>query len=257
MRQAVEQTQPDEDRVVSVMDLTVVIPAHNSAAVIESTVRRIAEHLHGQAVEIIVVENGSTDATAERCRDLMRDWDAGAVPVRIMRSDKGLGNALRAGAIASDGARVLLTADDLPFGFDDLEGAAALGSELPPVLIGSKAHAESAVDRGRARGVLTGGFALLRRLILGIRTGDPQGTILVDGPLLRRLAPYLDEPGFLFTTELVYAAELAGIRPFEVPVRLSEEHSEHGTRVTASDVVSMATGLVRLRRRRRELAAAL
>ncbi|MGF7123338.1 glycosyltransferase [Rhodococcus sp. TAF43] len=240
-------------------DLSVVIPAHNSADVLATTVRRFAERFDGQAVEIIVVENGSTDATAAICADLAAGWDADGVAFVPMQSDKGMGNALRTGALASRGARVLLTADDLPFGFDDVDGADRLAREsgrAPAVVIGSKAHPESVVDRGLARAVMTRGFALLRRTILGTRTGDPQGTFVVDGDLLRALAPHLTETGFLFTTELDYAVESAGIRPVEVPIRLSDEHRAHASRISVGDVVQMAKGLLTLRRRKESLRSA-
>jgi hypothetical protein len=85
-----------------------------------------------------------------------------------------------------------------------------------------------------------------------MRTGDPQGTVLMDGDLMRRLVPDLVEPGFLFTTELVYLAERAGIVPVEVPVRLSADHDSHDTRISRGDVLAMGVGLFRLRARHRD-----
>ena len=236
--------------------LSVVVPAYNSAAVIEQTVHRVAERLAGHDVEIIVVENGSTDDTVAICTRLAADWTPGPVSLIVLRSEKGMGNALRTGAEASRGAHVLLTADDLPFGFDDLDGAEKLAAghdgRLPEVVIGSKAHPDSQVRRGALRGTLTWGFAALRRVVLGMRTGDPQGTVLMDGDLMRGLVPDLVEPGFLFTTELVYLAERAGIVPVEVPVRLSDDHDSHETRISRADVLAMGVGLFRLRARHRD-----
>lgn len=253
------QASSDRDNAGGV-DLSVVIPAHNSGAVLEETVRRFAERFAGQSAEIIVVENGSTDDTAALCAAIADGWDTEGVSFVPMSSDKGMGNALRAGALASRGTRVLLTADDLPFGFDDVDGADRVERETgrrPAVVIGSKAHPDSIVDRGLARAVMTRGFALLRRAILGTRTGDPQGTFVVDGELLRALAPHLTEPGFLFTTELDYAVESAGIRPVEVPIRLSDEHRGHASRISVGDVAQMAKGLLSLRGRRDSLRSAV
>jgi len=235
--------------------LSVVVAAHNSADVIEHTVARLAEHLGDVESEIIVVENASTDGTLALCRALALGWRCGGTSLTVLCSEKGMGNALRAGVAASSGTRVLLTADDLPFGFDDLDADAAMGEHRPPALVGSKAHADSAIHRGFVRAAMTVGFGALRRVVLNMQTRDPQGTFVVDGNLLRDLAPRLREPGFLFTTELAYALELRGVRPLEVPVQLSEEHSSHRTRVSHADVISMALGLLRLRRRRAELAA--
>ena len=232
--------------------LSVVIPAHNSSGIIEETVGRLAGRLAGTRAEIIVVENGSTDDTYERCMTIAGRFPTGTVSFLAMRADQGMGRALRAGALASHGQFVLLTADDLPFDFSDLDavdGLRANGASIPPVVIGSKAHPDSVVARGAVRAALTLGFAVLRRLILGMRTGDPQGTFLADGRLLRLIAADLEEPGFLFTTELAYVLERVGIPPVEVPVRLDPKHGSHATRVRFRDIAAMGAGLIRLRSR--------
>lgn len=225
-----------------------ILPAHNSAQVIERTVVRLQERLAGTASEIIVVENASTDETWAIAQRLV---DAGPVPVRVLRSEKGMGNALRTGIEASTGARVLLSADDLPFGFDDLDRAAEL-TDPAAIVIGSKAHRQSQVDRGGLRSLSTWGFRVMRRIILGSRVGDSQGTILADGPWLRAMAPVLDSPGFLFSTQLCFAAELQRLRIAEVPVRLAAAPKVSTVRL--SDVWAMGAGLLVVRRGRAALA---
>lgn len=237
------------------IELSVVIPARNAGALVEGTVELLANRLAGQRAELLVVENASTDDTFERCRRLAERWSDPTIELSVLRSEAGMGNALRTGALASRGAAVLLTADDLPFGTDDLAAADQLRAEadgvLPPVIIGSKAHPDSRVNRGVLRALFTRGYATLRRVVLGMQTGDPQGTFIVEGALLRQLAPHLVEPGFLFTTELAYVAELLGIPPVEVPVSLRAGHGAHKSRVSIADAVTMAGGLRRLRRRHR------
>ncbi|MCU1431954.1 MAG: putative glycosyltransferase domain protein, partial [Actinotalea sp.] len=182
---------------------------------------------------MLVVENGSTDATAEIVRALV-DLD-GSPRIVLLRSAKGMGNALRAGIEASSGDRVLLSADDLPFGFDDLDRADEVVPE-PRVIIGSKAHPASVAERGFLRSLSTWGFRTMRRVILGSRVGDSQGTILADGEWLRAVARELDETGFLFSTQLCFAAEQQGAAIVEVPVRLSPHHAPKGSTVRLSDV---------------------
>src|SRR3954462_6130871 len=51
-----------------VIELSYVVPACNSAATIEATLRTLATTLDGRSVEIVVVQNGSTDGTSHpRC----------------------------------------------------------------------------------------------------------------------------------------------------------------------------------------------
>lgn len=232
-----------------VVELTYVIPACNSVATIERTLRDLAAHLAGREVEIVVVQNGSTDGTPELLAEVLRTWSHPGVALAVVDSAKGLGHAYRTGIAASHGRRVVLTADDLPFGFDDLRAADALDPATHPVVIGSKAHRSSVVDRGGLRRFLSAGFWLLRRAVLGMRTGDPQGTFIVAGDWARQVVDELTEPGYLVTTELAYLAERNGMRPVEVPVRLSAAHGAHGSRVKPGDVWRMGAGLVGLRRR--------
>jgi len=96
----------------------------------------------------------------------------------------------------------------------------------------------------------------VRRLSCGMRTGDPQGTFVLDGPWAGSVVGSLREPGFLLTTELVYLAELGGVRPVEVPVHLREDHGAHGTRVRLADIRKMLLGTLALRRRKPALVAA-
>lgn len=233
------------------VELSVIVPAHNAGAMIEATIKRLALRLQGKRSEIIVVENGSSDDTGDRCKSVGVAWDQPNIAFSALQSRPGMGNALRTGVAASTGALVLLTADDLPFGFDDLDAAEALAADgpLPPVIIGSKAHPDSDVERGAVRAILTWGFGVARRGILGMRTGDPQGTYIVDGALARAIALHAEEPGFLFTTELAFIVERMGIRPTEVPVRLAADHRAHGSRIAMRDGLVMASGLFRLRMR--------
>jgi dolichyl-phosphate beta-glucosyltransferase len=173
----------------------------------------------------------------------------GVLSALASRSAKGMGNAYRAGIAASRGARVVLTADDLPFGFDDLEAAEGVDPVVHPVVVGSKGHRDSDADRGLLRAVLSRGFWALRRVVPGMRTLDPQGRFVLGSDWARRIGPQLTEPGYLGTTELCFLAERLGAQPLEVPVRLSPEHRDHRSRVTVRDVRQMAVGLWGIRRR--------
>ncbi|MFE4470802.1 glycosyltransferase family 2 protein [Leifsonia sp. NPDC056824] len=230
--------------------LSIVIPIHNSSMVLARTIERWLDYLtHGHA-EIILVENGSTDLTWALAQELARD--SAHVTFQLAQSEKGMGNALRRGIELSRGDLVLLTADDLPFDFTDVEGARELDPR-PPIVIGSKAHPGSRINRQAHRHLYTFGYRVFRRALLGSRVGDSQGTIIADGEWLRRYAPFLDEPGFLFTTQLIFAAELQGLPIAEVPVVLSVDHAPKPSTVRFSDAWDMGIGLLRLRRTRRAM----
>jgi dolichyl-phosphate beta-glucosyltransferase len=243
-------SRPESPR--RVIDLSYVVPACNSAATIEATLQTLAAELDGRAVEIVVVQNGSTDATSELLAQAQKTWRHLRVPLRVIDSEPGLGHAYRTGIAVSRGERIVLTADDLPFGFDDLDAADALDVAAHPIVIGSKGHRESVVERGGLRRVLSAGFWLLRRAILGMRTLDPQGTFILAGTWARQVVDQLSEPGYLVTTELCYLAERSGLQPVEVPVRLSDAHGAHRSRVKPLDVWRMGAGLIGIRRRHKD-----
>jgi glycosyltransferase involved in cell wall biosynthesis len=91
----------------------VVIPAYNEEANVEACHRELASVLeaHGQSFEIVFVDDGSTDGTADALRRI-----AGADPrVRVLRLRRNAGQsaALDAGFRASRGAVVVTMDADL------------------------------------------------------------------------------------------------------------------------------------------------
>ena len=82
------------------MRLAVVVPVFNEAAAIESTLVRLAA-LRGRGARVIVVDGGSTDATAVL---------AIAHADRVLQSERGRAQQMNAGARAAmdGGADVLL-----------------------------------------------------------------------------------------------------------------------------------------------------
>ncbi len=222
-------------------DLSVVIPVYNGERILAATMARLSGYLTSGTSEIIIVENGSSDNTLEVA--LKHAVDTPNVTFQVLQSQKGMGNAYRRGIEASSGRRVLLTADDLPFGTDDLDEDKKLETK-PHIVIGSKAHKDSITERSVIRGITTFGFKTLRQVILGSKIGDSQGTLIVDGDWLRSMVDRFDDPpGFLFSTQVVYAAEKQGFRIVEVPpVTLAPDDEPGETTIRTADVVKMFKG---------------
>jgi glycosyltransferase involved in cell wall biosynthesis len=209
-----------------------VVPTRNGEAVLATPLGALADRL-AEGDELVVVENGSTDGTTPLLESVAQSW-AHPVTLVVLHSEPGLGNALRAGVLASRGERVLLTADDLPFGFSDLDGFAALPPEAV-LAVGSKAHPASAVDRSWRREAQSEVFRWLRRALLHSAVGDSQGTIWVDGVWARAFAAVSRETGLMWTVEMVLAAEEQGLDVWEVPVTLSEAHDTRASRFRLRD----------------------
>ena len=100
------------------MRATVVIPAFDEAAGIGRTVAAVREALAEVAVdggiEIVVVDDGSADGTADAA------LAAGADQVVVLPENRGKGAAVRAGVAAARGRTIACTDADLAYSPDQL-----------------------------------------------------------------------------------------------------------------------------------------
>jgi glycosyltransferase involved in cell wall biosynthesis len=241
--------------------LSYVLPVHNDEKTLAPNVARLAEHLRQyEGSEILLVENGSKDTSWLECQKL--EGVLHGVPVRAFReSQAGLGYAYSRGLAelermhGTDESRwAVLTASDLPFGLSDLISAKPLlGEGRAPVIIGSKAHPDSVAFRGWKRHGMSFAFRMLRRLIVGIRTGDSQGSFFVRLDVGVPLAHRIVSRDFFYTTELVYFAEALPDGVVEVPAIIeSSQLAGGGTTVRAWEHgTAMLKQLVALRHRDR------
>ena len=212
--------------------LSVVVPTRNGEDVLASTLEALAGRL-GEGDELVVVENGSTDGTTPLLESVAGTWEHPSTLV-VLHSEPGLGNALRAGVLASRGERVLLTADDLPFGFSDLDGFADLPADAV-LAVGSKAHPASARGPVLATRGPVGGVPLAAPRAAALRRGRQPGHHLGRRRVGRSFAAVSRESGLMWTVEMVLAAEQQGLDVWEVPVTLSEAHDSVASRFRLRD----------------------
>ena len=97
------------------MRVTVVIPAYNAEEFIEDAVKSCFNQTY-RPMETIVVNDGSTDTTANKVRDLANSLYRSDFELRLLNIGKNMGaaNALNAGFSSAEGAYVCwLSADDM------------------------------------------------------------------------------------------------------------------------------------------------
>jgi glycosyltransferase involved in cell wall biosynthesis len=118
--------------------LSVFFPCFNDAPTIAGLVRRTDETLRalGLAHEIIVVNDGSTDASAAVLLDLQRELD----DLRVVDhgTNRGYGAALRSGFAAACGEWVFYTDGDGQYDPTEVERLIALASDEVDVVQGFK-----------------------------------------------------------------------------------------------------------------------
>src|SRR4051812_4402076 len=102
------------------MKLSVVIPARDEAGSIAATLRPLLETLRAASIpsEIVVVDDGSRDGTAERVREFARNNSE----VRLVQNEgrHGFGMAVRAGLQETTGEAVAVMMADASDSPDDL-----------------------------------------------------------------------------------------------------------------------------------------
>lgn len=205
----------------SKLTFSYILPVHNEEATLDATVARILERAEKSAiVRIIGVENGSRDASWAKLQEVARRHPT---VTALQEPQAGLGYALHRGtqaacAIDSTADHYLVyTACDLPFGFSDLDELEQLAAP-PPVAIGSKAHPRSEIDYGKKRKLMSMVYRLARRLLVGMRTRDSQGTFFIRADVAAGLWPKVAARDFFYTTEVCYLLEQSGTFPVELPI---------------------------------------
>lgn len=206
--------------------LSVVVPAFDEAERIEATLRAISRHLAARrsASELIVVDDGSSDATALRVRALA---PALAVPLQLLRYEpnRGKGFALKVGFAATRGARILFSDADLSTPIEEADALLAALDAGADVAIGSRKHARAVVEVRQPwlRETLGKGFTwLVRRLVADV--GDATcGFKAYRGEAGRELYARLRVFDWSFDAEMLLVAGLLGLRTTEVPVRWRDQ----------------------------------
>jgi len=204
---------------VSAPALSIVIPAFNEVARLPATLARLRESLSQRAgeTEIVVVDDGSVDATADAARE------AGGRGLVLLRHqpNRGKGYAVRRGMLAARGARRLMTDADLSTPLEDLS---RLEDELEggaDIAIGSRAVAGARIEVHQPvyREMMGRVFNRLVQLLLLPGLKDTQcGFKLFSAEAAERAFGLCRLDGFSFDVEALYIARRRGLRIAEVPV---------------------------------------
>ena len=227
------------------IELSAVVPCHNSELTISKTFETLKSVLP-DASEIVFVENGSSDETFRVLLELSSKGVNENIQVRVITSEKGLGNALRSGILESSGKKVAFIADDLPFGHQEIEFAPLVSEDKNQIIAISKYLPDSEYRTSFSRRILGAAFIILRKKFLNMNIKDTQGSFVGQGDLLRHLASETKEKEFLITTEIYLLAEFYNIEISEIPCKQSIVRPRPST-VSIRSITSMAFGLIRLK----------
>jgi dolichyl-phosphate beta-glucosyltransferase len=226
--------------------LSVVVPAYNEAGRLPATLARILAYLQGldREHEIVVVDDGSTDATTQVAR-------AAGGDVRVLRHEpnRGKGYAVRRGMLEATGARRLITDADLSTPVEELATLEAQIERGFDVAIGSRAVAGARIEvhQPAYREAMGRVFNRLVQALLLPGLCDTQcGFKLFTAGAAQAAFSVSSLDGFSFDVEALYVARRRGLRIAEVPVTW---RNDAATRVGLGGGATAFADLLRIRHR--------
>lgn len=203
------------------MDLSVVVPYFNEQSRLPSSLATALAYLEvrGRTFELILVDDGSTDATARLIQEAERAHRA--VRTVLLPENRGKGRALAEGVSLTSGELVLVSDADFSAPIEELPKLEAAIARGAAIAIGSRAkRGAREVDQPLHRRAMGKGFNLLVQALLLPGLWDTQcGFKLFRGQVARELFGRLHTDGFAFDVEVLYLARRSGWEVSEVPVR--------------------------------------
>jgi dolichyl-phosphate beta-glucosyltransferase len=222
-----------------------VIPAYNEAKRLPPTLAKIRAYLeaHGVSYEIVVVDDGSTDKTAESAEA------AGGANVRVLRNqgNRGKGHSVKKGMLAARGARRLMSDADLSTPIEELAGLMARMDAGYDIVIASRAvpGARVEVHQPLLREAAGRAFNVMVQLLAVPGIHDTQcGFKLFTASAAEAAFGPARLDGFSFDVEALFIASKRGLRIAEEPVTW---RNDAATRVSGLGGAQAFADLARIR----------
>ena len=201
-------------------ELSLIMPAFNEEDNIELVIEKVDNVVRetGFTYELIVVDDGSIDNTGINAGNYAKN--NGHVRVVGYTNNIGKGFALRTGFLQAKGEFIVFIDSD--FDIDpNLIVHYVKALRYADIIVGSKWHPQSTVDSPLLRKILSHGFNVLVKLLVGLRISDTQtGLKAIRRSTFASVFPKLVVKRFAFDVELLALANLLGLRIVEMPIRI-------------------------------------
>ncbi len=228
--------------------LSIVIPAYNEQRRLAPSLQAILQYLEGKSFdwEIVVVDDGSEDATSQIAAEALADSDH-----QLLRNEPNLGKALsvKRGLAASRGRIALFTDADLSTPIAEADRLLEALEQGADIAIGSRQIRGSRIEQHQPwyRELAGRSFGLVNRLVLQHGIPDTQcGFKAFTRQAIERLLPHQRLSGWAFDAELLFIARRLGLSIAQIPVRWENDPDTKVNMFT--DGPKMVCDLFRIRR---------
>jgi glycosyltransferase involved in cell wall biosynthesis len=223
--------------------LSILMPVYNEFATLESAVKRVLDVDYPVEVELVIVDDGSTDGT----RALYQAWEGDPrVQIHLKASNGGKGSAIRKGAELATGDYVIMCDADLEYSPEEIP------SLLTPVLnnTASVVYGTRTFGSHNAYSYLyvlgNRGVTTIANILFNCYISDLE-TCFKLMPLELYRTMNIKSAGFGMEAEITGKLLGRGIRPYEVPITYHARSREDGKKLTWKDGVEAVAILVRQR----------
>jgi dolichyl-phosphate beta-glucosyltransferase len=210
-------------------ELSIVIPAYNEGQRLGRGLSRIREYYEGRpgglsSIEILVVDDGSNDNTAQ----IAQDWAHDLPAVRLVSNgeNRGKGYSVRHGMLEARGRVALFTDADLSSPIEESEKLLTAIREGNDIAIGSRALDRSLIfgRQSRFREVAGMIFNAWVRIFTSLPFEDTQcGFKAFVRERCVTVFEHQRIERFGFDPEILFLARRHGLRTAEVPVRWAHD----------------------------------
>ena len=227
----------------SYVKLSILMPAYNEENRVIKAVAEILGTCYPCDIELIVVDDGSTDATAS----LLSQFHDSRMIVHRHPVNKGKGAALRSAASLATGTHLLPFDADLEYAAEDIPRL------LEPVLrgrcdvvYGTRLFGCNTVYQSYRYALGNRLLTLLTNIFFNANISDLHTCLkLMPATVIREFS--LNEIGFGLDTEVTALLLLRGIRPFEVPISYYSRSHAEGKKISWRDGIKCVWILLRMR----------
>lgn len=234
---------PGHRRSRTEVKLSILMAAYNEAETITQAISEVLEISYPCEIELIVVDDGSSDATPS----LLEDVEDHRVKLLRHQVNRGKGAALLTAAEVATGTHILPFDADLEYLPEDiLKLLEPVMRGRCNVVYGVRLFGYYTVYASYLYAVGNRVFTRIANILFGAYLSDLHTCLkLIPLDVLRSLQ--LREDGFGLDTEVSAALLRGGIRPFEVPVSYFSRSHEQGKKINWRDAVACLLILLRVR----------